>query len=262
MDHIDKVLTNASLSSKYVKPIHVTCGLVKKALNKYYSYTDMSDTYRIIIMLHPSHKLDYFKKIKWDDDWQKNVKELLLEEFEWLYVPAGDPEHDEDAEDPPSDSEGGSGRSYASPSGMNNSSDDELDVSEVHRAALLTIRRGVLIPTLSIQDENIFDALKSITHLHVLQNAGHELKCFLAIPVEHMDDPLLCIPAMSMDVERVFSKGCLLLSHVRSRMSAHTTCAVLCLGAWSRAGYVKGINLQKAALAADLDSKDDEFKLT
>ena len=49
MDHIDKVLTNASLSSKYVKLIRVACGLAKKALNKYYSYTDMSDTYRIAI---------------------------------------------------------------------------------------------------------------------------------------------------------------------------------------------------------------------
>ena len=47
MDHIDKVLTNASRSSKYVKALRVACGLAKKALDKYYAYTDMSDTYRI-----------------------------------------------------------------------------------------------------------------------------------------------------------------------------------------------------------------------
>ena len=47
MDHIDKTLTNASLSVKYVKAIRIACGLAKKALNKYYGYTDMLDTYRI-----------------------------------------------------------------------------------------------------------------------------------------------------------------------------------------------------------------------
>ena len=60
-------------------------------------------------------------------------------------------------------------------------------------------------------------------------------------------------PATSVDVERVFSKGRLLLSHVRSRMNANTTRAVLCVGAWSRAGYVKAVDLRKAAQSADLD---------
>ena len=54
MDHIDKVLTNASLSTKYAKALRVMCGLAKKALNKYYAYTDMSDTYRIAMSeYHP-----------------------------------------------------------------------------------------------------------------------------------------------------------------------------------------------------------------
>ena len=64
-----------------------------------------------------------------------------------------------------------------------------------------------------------------------------------------------------MDVERVFSKGRLLLSHVRSRMNAQTTRAVLCVGAWSRAGYVKSADLRKAAQAADVDDEDGQFKL-
>ena len=49
MDHIDKVLTNTSLLTKYAKALCVTCGLAKKSLNKYYAYMDMSDTYRIAI---------------------------------------------------------------------------------------------------------------------------------------------------------------------------------------------------------------------
>ena len=55
MDHIDKVLTNTSFSTKYTKALRVACGLAKKSLNKYYAYTDMSDTYRIAMSeyLHP-----------------------------------------------------------------------------------------------------------------------------------------------------------------------------------------------------------------
>lgn len=47
MDHLDKVLATASISPKYAEPVRVACGIAKKALNRYYSYTDMSSTYRI-----------------------------------------------------------------------------------------------------------------------------------------------------------------------------------------------------------------------
>ena len=41
-----------------------------------------------------------------------------------------------------------------------------------------------------MQDENIFDALKSIRRLRVSEN-GQELERYLAIPAEDTDDPLL-----------------------------------------------------------------------
>ena len=40
-------------------------------------------------------------------------------------------------------------------------------------------------------------------------------------------------PATSVNVERVFSQGRILLSHVRNRLAAQSTRAVLCLGSWS-----------------------------
>jgi hypothetical protein len=49
----------------------------------------------------------------------------------------------------------------------------------------------------------------------------------------------LAIPATSTDVERVFSRGHLLLPYVRNRLSAKSTRALLCLGHWSKAGFVK-----------------------
>ena len=44
---------------------------------------------------------------------------------------------------------------------------------------------------------------------------------------------------MSVDVECVFSKGRLLLSHVWNGLSVQSTRTSICLGAWSRFGLVK-----------------------
>ncbi|EJD50330.1 hypothetical protein AURDEDRAFT_58105, partial [Auricularia subglabra TFB-10046 SS5] len=49
----------------------------------------------------------------------------------------------------------------------------------------------------------------------------------------------LSIPATSVDVERTFSRGRLLLSHVRNRLSAESTRALLCLGSWLDCSLVK-----------------------
>jgi hypothetical protein len=45
--------------------------------------------------------------------------------------------------------------------------------------------------------------------------------------------------ATSTDVERLFSRGRLLLSHLRNRLSAESTCALMCLGSWSLMGFIK-----------------------
>ncbi|TFK78832.1 hypothetical protein K466DRAFT_454343, partial [Polyporus arcularius HHB13444] len=83
-----------------------------------------------------------------------------------------------------------------------------------------------------------------------------ELDRFLAAPTEPCPDPVkywhdrvapspgiarmgyTTIPATTVDVERTFSKGRLVLSHVRNRLNAQTTCALLCVGEWSRLDLV------------------------
>ena len=52
-----------------------------------------------------------------------------------------------------------------------------------------------------------------------------------------------CVTATSVDVERLFSRGRLLLSHVRNRLSTHRTRALLCVGEWSRLGWVKDADI-------------------
>ena len=62
--------------------------------------------------------------------------------------------------------------------------------------------------------------------------------------------------ALSVAVERVFSKGQLLMSHIRNRLSAQSTGTLLCLGAWSKADFIKSMDL--SAVATLPDAKDNE----
>ncbi|KAF5319422.1 hypothetical protein D9619_008796 [Psilocybe cf. subviscida] len=53
------------------------------------------------------------------------------------------------------------------------------------------------------------------------------------------------IPATSVDVERVFSEGRIVLSHLRNHLSVQSTRALMCVGVWSKLGYVKGSDIKK-----------------
>ncbi|KAI6111602.1 hypothetical protein EDD17DRAFT_1772662 [Pisolithus thermaeus] len=62
MDYVDEVFMTGMLDEEWFDPsIHAAIRLAKKTLNKYYSLTDMSDLY--YIMMHA----------KWEADWIKTV---------------------------------------------------------------------------------------------------------------------------------------------------------------------------------------------
>ena len=63
--------------------------------------------------------------------------------------------------------------------------------------------------------------------------------------------------ATSIDVEHVFSQGRLLLSHVCSRLSIQSMCALLCLGQWSTLGLVRDCDI-KACLKLDKVAGEDD----
>ncbi|EJD49362.1 hypothetical protein AURDEDRAFT_23274, partial [Auricularia subglabra TFB-10046 SS5] len=69
MDHIDQVFSDQSVSHKFNAAIRASLGLAKKTLNRYYSATDYSDLYRIAMVLHPQYKLEYFRHMKWPEEW-------------------------------------------------------------------------------------------------------------------------------------------------------------------------------------------------
>ena len=45
--------------------------------------------------------------------------------------------------------------------------------------------------------------------------------------------------ASTVDVERTFSQGRIVLSHIRNCLSSQSTRALMCVRAWSRLGLVK-----------------------
>lgn len=86
---------------------------------------------------------------------------------------------------------------------------------------------------------------------------------YLTIPGKyHPPSPLQVILiyfvlATSVDVERLFSCGRLLLSHVRSRLTAQSTRALLCLGYWSRLNLVKTDDVVKVSLLPDIADEQE-----
>ena len=67
--------------------------------------------------------------------------------------------------------------------------------------------------------------------------------------------------ATSVDVERVFSQGRLLLSHLRSRLSVQSTRALMCLGVWSQLGYVKDSDIEAVVSLPEVPVNEKEEAL-
>ncbi|KAL1698791.1 hypothetical protein EV121DRAFT_163670, partial [Schizophyllum commune] len=56
--------------------IRAAADLAKRTLNQYYLLTDEADAYRVLMVLHPQHKLAYFKSAGWDNEWVLRAENL------------------------------------------------------------------------------------------------------------------------------------------------------------------------------------------
>jgi hypothetical protein len=65
------------------------------------------------------------------------------------------------------------------------------------------------------------------------------------------------IIATSIDVEQLFSHGCLILSHVHSHMSSPTTCALIYLRIWSQLNLIKAQDVETVSKFPDLTGDED-----
>lgn len=69
------------------------------------------------------------------------------------------------------------------------------------------------------------------------------------------------VVATSTDVERLFSRGRLILSHTRSRLSVASTRSLLCLGSWSLKGLVRDEDVTSVAMLDEIQGKIELDKL-
>jgi hypothetical protein len=119
MDHLDQHLATSAVKLSLPTSIRAAATLGKRSLNKYYTKTDHTEVYRIamgksslspylpcfnspcLVVLHPRHKLDYFKTAGWDDEWIETARNIVREEFERTYKvsDAAEPSSASDTED-------------------------------------------------------------------------------------------------------------------------------------------------------------------
>jgi hypothetical protein len=102
--HLDLCLVTATLNKQYLSLIQASVTIRKMLLNKYYDATDHSEVYHITMgmfsmesytlnvcsdvrgVLHPCHKLEYFKRARWDDEWIVTAYKIVQTEFNHAYA--------------------------------------------------------------------------------------------------------------------------------------------------------------------------------
>ncbi|KAF8264389.1 hypothetical protein EI94DRAFT_1503973, partial [Lactarius quietus] len=86
MDHINKVLaTSSDNPHQFTVTIHAALAIGKRAMNRYYNKTDHSNVYWIVMVLHPRHKLEYFKRQRWEIPWVQDTHNIVCRTFDRSY---------------------------------------------------------------------------------------------------------------------------------------------------------------------------------
>lgn len=70
---------------------------------------------------------------------------------------------------------------------------------------------------------------------------------------------IFCPLATTVDVERVFSRGRLVLPHVRNRLAVHSTRASLCVGIWSLLGLIKDGDIKMSVGKDEVSGEEEDL---
>ncbi|THH29942.1 hypothetical protein EUX98_g4230 [Antrodiella citrinella] len=190
MDMIDRHLATAMVNSQYCDAIRSAAKLAKVTLNRYYSKTDMTDIYRIAMVLHPRHKLEYFITANWDAEWIATAKRITYDKFLNSYV--GRAIAEEDNEDDSGDDSDKPGESQRS------TSKNTFSAAEMF-APLQTLAQGNELDRYLRED--LVDLPPGDSALKWWYDRRKVYPC-----LSRMARDFLSIPATSVDVERIFSK--------------------------------------------------------
>ncbi|RXW23667.1 hypothetical protein EST38_g2184 [Candolleomyces aberdarensis] len=140
MDTIDSHLATCAIDTAFPAPLRAAFALGKKLLNKYYSLSDLSEVYRIAIILHPRRKLSYFKKAEWPDVWIERAQTIIEDEFVRSYASYKPPTTSQRRQKAPATSRSSSTVNMFDASDSDESSGEENDERE-SAAMLEELRR-------------------------------------------------------------------------------------------------------------------------
>ncbi|KAJ8474625.1 hypothetical protein ONZ51_g7088 [Trametes cubensis] len=254
MEHMSNMLDGCIRDEvKYEEPIRIALSLAKRTLTKYYNLTDAADTYRIAMVLHPRYKTAYFKQLNWTRAYIESTRKLVRAEYDTIYARMPPPladESDGEAEHP--DGCEKNVDSSGAESVSENIFDNMPDLFSGNSRR--TLSNDELDLYLKAEPEAVSNPIQWWhTRRRLFPRLSRMALDYLTIPAPD--------PATSVDVERTFSRGRLLLPHVRNRLSAQTTRALLCLGAWSVRGFIKKADLIDVAKLPDVKAPESDVEM-
>jgi hypothetical protein len=186
-------------------------------------------------VLHPAHKLKYFEQVGWDPLWIETAHTIVEEEYERSYAHIN--------------------VVYMSPvpnttaPSLSIVSDNIFDNLPILSIPLRTVNEHTELD--AYLNSDVADPGKNgplfwwYEHAHIYPHLSRMALDYLSIPGKFF----MKLPAQysllttyflatTVDVERTFSQGRIVLSHIRSRLSVQSTRALMCLGSWSQTGFV------------------------
>ncbi|THH13347.1 hypothetical protein EUX98_g9738, partial [Antrodiella citrinella] len=231
MDLIDEHLNDNILNLNLHPAIQIALSMAKRLLNRYYSRTDVAPAYRIAMILHPRHKLGYFKDLNWELEWIENAKLAVYNEFATHYQEYG--------------------TGIGAIAGGGASRNDNTSTTGTGKNMFANM------PALAkINDTAVTNELDHYLKQPREDAGDNALKWWYdhhtVYPcLSRMARDYLSIPATSVDAERVFSKGRILHPHTRNRLSAKSTRASLMVHFWSKLGLVRDADFERAVKTTD-----------
>jgi len=142
----------------------------------------------------------------------------------------------------------------------------------------------LLAPVLPLSTGNFVVSLQNTWAPNLKMSKTHfsgGLKCMPSTPAYHEWHITICLflvrqflihvycqsqrcsvflPATSMDVEHVFSKGHLVLSHIHNCLTVASTHALMCLSAWSKLNLVRNADIKAVAVLPDIIGDEDDLE--
>ncbi|SJL16081.1 uncharacterized protein ARMOST_19597 [Armillaria ostoyae] len=184
-------------------------------LCKYYSKTDDSYMYRMSMIMHPAHKMSYFRNQKWEPEWIDRCYAIVHEIWNEHYKP-----------------------SLVTRAPMTQASSESFDdiFPELSKRRRLNDDVDALEKYLS---EPVIDDLDDPLHywtslLDECDSLGKVIQVTLKGALAQMALDFLSAPATSTDVERLFSHGGLNMMKHRHNLSAESTIDQTVLNSWTK----------------------------